>query len=80
MQQCERAFRSYMEVSLGFVMGDEDNVIKRESALRYKGILNGVCEGGSGQLLGKSSDLRWVQKWAVNKASMLAVMWKFRYA
>ena len=50
VQQCERTFRSYMEVSLGIVMGDEDGAIKRESALQYKGILNGACEGGSGQL------------------------------
>ena len=61
MQQCERAFRSDSELILGIVMGDEDGVIKSNSALRYKCVLNAVCEGVSVQLLGKSSDLWWVQ-------------------
>ena len=55
-------------------MGGEDGVIKRESALRYKGIPNGVCEGRSGQLLGTSTDLCWVKNCSVNEANTLALM------
>ena len=61
MQQCERTFRSDSELSLGIHMGDEDGIIKRNYALRYKCILDAVCEDVSGQLWGKSSDLWWTQ-------------------